>query len=705
MLYIHIRAYLLGTILLIFSIGVYGQNKVENTFKKPTIRVKTSVQQGKVLLRWAVDQPAEWQKANKYGFKIERYQIREDKKLTKVLLTPQPIKPQELDKWQNIVQKDDNAAIIAQSLFGKTFSINENSNTPKNMSDVLRNTDEIKMRYSFALLAADMNFEAACMAGWGFVDSTVESDKEYFYYISVASNKAKVNIDTGIAIINTRQINKIPSPALFKGQFSNKKVSLTWDNQWQKDIFTSYILERSEDSIHFKKVTEKPIINMVNSGEEMELMRYNDTLPQNDKPYYYRLRGITCFGELSPYTSIIRGIGRESMSFAPNITEAEVINDSTINIKWQIRTDSTIQLLSSFELGISGEADGQYKTVKTGINKNARLVTYKGAISTQYFILSAIDKNGEKYSSLPFLVQAIDSTPPAIPIGLEGFIDSLGIVQLKWKDNTDHDILGYQVFRGNLADDEMSLINTDPLSISHFSDTLSAHLGNEKVYYAIAAVDQRYNQSKLSAKIEITKPDKTPPIAPVFKDFVIGDKQVDIYWENGASEDVISHRLYKKVFSANTLNDNNEGWDLLKELSSLDTTSYRDTSVIEGTIVGYTLMAVDKNKNESAPSTPLTVNIPFNKKNKDGVKELHAVVDRKSKKILIEWTYTEKDVVEYQIYKSNSKAPMSLWKVAQKTTAAIIDEDISPSNIYKYAVRAVFKNGAMSQWKEIAIEF
>ena len=700
-------AYIIGIVLTLLSFNITAQSPVKtNDNPNPSIQVKARAQEGRILLRWAVDQPTEWQKANKSGFIVERYHLLKDTgsqaRFQKMLLTQNPLKPQALEKWRTIVQKDDNAAIIAQSLYGQSFAINQNGASKENFSDILSKTDEVTLRYSFALLAADMNFEAACMAGWGFIDSTADANVEYYYRVYVASGNSKTKIDTGVVVVNPNERQALAKPAAFKGFFGNKTASLTWDKQWQNSLFTSYILERSEDNTTFKSVTVKPIININNGDEQLPNFSYNDTLPSNDKMYYYRLKGITCFGEMSPPTEVVKGIGRERMSFSPNIASAETINDSTVVLKWDMRTDSTTVLLASFELSLSDQADGTFSVVEKNINKSARSVTFKGLLPSNYFVVSAVDKNGEKYASFPYLVQTIDETPPSPPVGLEGIIDSNGIVQLKWTANTERDLLGYQVFKANVKDEEPSLLTSDPLSINQFSDTISTNLGNEKIYYSIVALDQRFNQSKMSVVVEITKPDKTLPIAPVFKDFKLSENKVELYWDSSSSEDAVAQRLYKKVVGSTS---ENQDWELLKEFNSLDSVSYTDTKVTAGQAVAYTLMAVDKNKNESPPSVPLTLTIPFDKKNKAAVKDLHAVVDRKSQKILVEWTYSEKGIAEYQIYKTSGKDPLTLWKVAENSTVAIVDDSISPSNIYKYAVRAVFNDGTMSQWKEVSIEF
>jgi uncharacterized protein len=686
---------------------IKAQSKTALDSLRPHILVKARAQKGKILLRWAVDKPTEWQRANKSGFIVERYVTYTDRdsqlRFVRRKLTTEPLKPLPLEKWRDVAQKDDNAAIIAQSLYGAKFGIqNKQEKKETNMSDMMSVTDELTLRHSFALLSADMNFEASCMAGWGYVDSFVVPNIDYYYRIYVADDKSNVKIDTGVVIVKATP-TPIPSPLMFKGQFGNKTAMLSWDNQWQVGQYTSYVLERSEDTTHFMSVTKKPIINLSNDEKPMPSFMYNDTLPSNNKVYYYRLRGITCFGELSEPTAIIQGIGKEQLSFSPNIVETNILNDTTVVIKWDIVKDSTIKLLTSFEVSLADQDNGDYKIVLKNLNKNSRTATYVGSLSSNYFIVTAVDINGQKYSSFPQLVQTIDSIAPNPPIGLTGIIDSNNIVKLTWQPNTEKDLHGYHIFRSNVKDEEMSILTVDPIVGNTFTDTLSSKLGNEKVYYAIVALDQRFNQSVLSDTAIITRPDKNPPVSPVFKDFKLEEDKVHLYWENSTSDDIAFQRLYKKVIANNNSSDNT--WELLKEFTSLDSVSYTDTEVKQGTIVGYTLIAIDKNKNEATPSVPLTVQIPIDRRNKVAVKELRAVADRKSKKILVEWVYGEKGVAEYQIYKTAGKQPLSLWKVAENTTVAIIDEDISPSNLYKYAVRAVFKDGTMSHWKEVNVEF
>ena len=84
-----------------------------------------------VMLRWAPSRAAAWEFANLYGYTIERYTIlRGDSTLVqppeKTTLRPLVIKPEPAFQWEQAVDEDDYAAIMAQALYGETFELSEN---------------------------------------------------------------------------------------------------------------------------------------------------------------------------------------------------------------------------------------------------------------------------------------------------------------------------------------------------------------------------------------------------------------------------------------------------------------------------------------------------------------------------------------------------------------------------------------------------
>lgn len=116
------KKYLLSFCFLMIFVFGFSQERQEKT-TIPHIRLKADSKKDQISLRWAIDEPLAWRNANKTGFQLKRYTLMRDGKL---LQNPEEkdlgifLPAQEKD-WMKIVEKNDNAAIVAQSLFGETF--------------------------------------------------------------------------------------------------------------------------------------------------------------------------------------------------------------------------------------------------------------------------------------------------------------------------------------------------------------------------------------------------------------------------------------------------------------------------------------------------------------------------------------------------------------------------------------------------------
>jgi fibronectin type 3 domain-containing protein len=680
---------------------IFAQNKGTTkqdslTFRKPAVQLKATVQDNKILLRWAVDEPYAWSITYRSGFVVQRFTIARDSKLLSrqevKFLTSSPIVPKPQEDWLRVFDKNPQAAVVAQCLFGDAPVGLEREN-------FIKQREALMQRFTIALMAADQNFEAAQLAGWGVVDTDVKPNEKYLYQVYSTLPKTKLSIDTGIAVIGLVDRRVLPKPIDMSAKFGNKTVSLSWDYRLLGDVYTNYFVEKSEDSTNFSKATNLPVtIMQTPESEQIGRIYFTDSLATNDKKYFYRVRGVSCFGEIGQPSEIVWGTGRARMIYSPNIEDFTIVNDSTVDLVWRLPKDSTNYLLDYFEISQSNQSESGYKVVKTKIPKTEQTMRIIGLEPANYFTVAAIDRYGEKYTSFPQLVQPIDSTPPAIPIGLEGVVNDSGIVNINWTPNREKDIYGYHIYRGNIATEEFALITKDPTRDSSFVDTVDIKMLNKNVFYKIAALDQRFNQSNPSKVLKVDKPDLIPPPSPQFTDVQAIEGKVILSWDNSPDQDVAAHRVYR-------LDPANGQWKLLKTLEHKDSTQFTDFAVMGGIQYAYTLVAVDKSKNESEPSQPMTVVVPVDKRNRPPVKDLRALVDRKSEKVLIDWAYEERDVVEFQIYRAYGPEPISLWQVLSTSTRGVVDEKLAINNIYRYAVRAVFADGSMSTWKEVKVNY
>ena len=90
-------------------------------------------------------------------------------------------------------------------------------------------------------------------------------------------------------------------------------------------------------------------------------------------------------------------------------------------------------------------------------------------------------------------VTAEDTTPPAVPVGLEVKASETG-AYVTWEPNSETDLAGYRVFRSERPDTGFKPV-TDRLSsgVGFFDSTYRPGL-----YYAVSAVDESGNESPMS---------------------------------------------------------------------------------------------------------------------------------------------------------------------------------------------------------------
>src|SRR6185369_3355288 len=211
-----------------------------------------------------------------------------------------------------------------------------------------------------------------------------------------------------------------------------------------KGIYTAYIIEKSEDGKDFKPVSDLPYVPM--SKVEQEEVHFVDSLAENDKPYYYRVRGITPFSEKGPASNIVTGTGRFDLTGMVVLREVKGVNGQA-SIRWDFPVNKEA-VIKGFLVSKAPKAQGPFADITPQVLPAiTRETTDASLISSAYYQVKVIDAAGQEVThSLPYFVHVEDNTPPAVPIELTGLADKNGIVNLKWKQNSDNDLMGYRVF-------------------------------------------------------------------------------------------------------------------------------------------------------------------------------------------------------------------------------------------------------------------
>ena len=693
--------------LFLFILGLnfgYSQRKEQKELPVPHIRLKAGVKKDAIALRWAVDEPVAWQKANKIGFQLKRYtlvrngktlSIPEQKDLGRFL--PKPEK-----EWRKYVEENDNAAIVAQSLFGESFEVEMGEGKKDGIEGIINKSQEIDQRFAFALMAADLDFKVAELAGWAYVDKEAKPNEKYLYSVSINTDvSTSLLVEKGSAVAQLSDYQDLPKPLDFIGIFQDKTVLLAWEYLQLRDIYTSYFIEKSENGRDFKPLGDLPVMNMNDKdGKPAQGMTYADSLAQNNVQYSYRIRGKTIFGDYGPYSEIVSGAGKKAMEAAPMIKNFDVISDDLVKIEWEFPKESENQIIG-FEL-LHSETDGQntYKVVQKNISRNQRSIVTKNITPSNYFKIRAIGDNNQT-ESFSILAQLYDETPPAVPVGLTGKIDSTGIVRLEWKANTEKDLGGYHVFRGVQKGEEMMRLTPEMITKNTFEDKVALENLNSKVYYYVVSLDKRKNQSQPSEIIEIEKPDKIRPEAPVFAEYKLEDTgDITLKWYKSHSDDAVLHQLFRK-----DIDEPKAPVRKIYETKNIDDLySYTDKQVENNKRYVYYLQAVDKSNLVSDKSLEITL-----RSNKivpaTVITNLTGSANGNKKMIELNWKNKSKNISEIIVYRQKGDEKPTLWGTLSGKQEFLEDKIVSSGNVYTYYIKPMLENNLVAKTEKITINF
>jgi fibronectin type 3 domain-containing protein len=666
------------------------------------IRIKSMLVQDQIYLRWSVDDPSAWIKANKSGFVLKRYTIARNglALTTSEEKTIGLFKPRPLEQWKEIVARNDNAAIVAQAIYGNNFDVELGKTKSNSLQNIVNRAKESEQRFVFALIAADTDFETACFAGWGYTDKDIKPNERYLYVIE--SSDPIINIKkTSVLIDATSDLQTLPPPMDFNAVFQDKRVALFWDYVTLADTYFAYDIERSEDGSVFKKVNKAPVANTDNvSGVVGTSAFYVDSLPENGKKFFYRIKGKTIFGQYSSYSNIVSGSGKQSLQVAPAFTKCEFTEDGILHLFWDFPIESENSILYFDLLYSEDDTPDSYKIILPALKIQQREATVKISESSGYIKLRAVSGDTEIKESLALLIQMVDNTPPSTPSGLAGDIDDNGVVRIKWTPNTENDIAGYYVFRASRKNDEGVRLTPQPITYQNFTDSVSLKTLDFKVYYGVVAVDKRKNESKISEQIELQKPDKIKPQSPSFTAYEVKDKAVELKWNRSYSEDVFIHLLYRKASD-----DGDSGWKLVFQTKEIKSEYiYNDKDIIPGKVYNYKLNAVDRGGLLSISSPEISISYD-ELSIEDPIVAIASYPDKNNKRIELNWRLKSSEITEILVYKQIGDRSPNLWRTLSGSQNFVVDEDLQSGIRYTYILKVMLKSLNPTKTKKIIVDF
>lgn len=662
-------------LLLLVTIGVSHLTAQETD--KHEIKLLARPMPDSIMLRWAPNTYQLWITGNQIGYTVTRTLFYQNGQMvsgaTPQQLNPLPLKPALLPQWEKAADQNDLAAIAAQAIYGDDFEIDAGQTSDGIMAKFDQATVQ-ETRFGFALLAADKSSEVAHLSGLAWTDKTAKKGCKYLYKVYLSTAPSWMTVDTAVFYTGVDEYLPIPAPANVQATPGDKMTTLTWDRLGQAGLFSGYFIERSANNNPFEAVNTSALINTTPEGkDEAPFHFYIDSLANNEQVFSYRIRGITPFGELSPWSEVVKTQGKEQILVAPNITKLFSPNNQSVQIEWEMQQDIHPQT-SWIRVLRSPEYSGPFTAIADSLPLQSAQYIDKQPLTTGYYTLQACNKNGNGPTGMARLVQLIDSIPPLAPMGLVATADTTGRVELRWLPNNEDDIYGYRVFRANGANEEYSQITVKPLPDTVYIDKIDLHTLTKQVYYKVVAIDNRQNRSDFSAAFEMERPDIVPPSPAAIRGIRTTDTGIELTWYPSSSVDAATQYLYRN-------SNQNSQWTLIAQLAPADTV-YRDTTVTE-MLYRYLLVTADKTGNESAPTK--SVAAKYSKPLASAVWITPKVkLDKKTDLLIITWDKTATNATHVMLYGKNKEGQ---WRTIMRVENSGVAEVGSNRGFDEYRIK------------------
>jgi len=709
----HLTMYILFFIIFICSNKFIGQELQVEKVKFKIALIGRSYGDS-IYLRWAVVNPAAWRYIKQEGVVIERATKTKNGKPDKFIpLQNYPIKPWSLEKWEEYFAfkiKDDPNKLdydeIAFSLgIGEEDSEENRINPPKEEEDILKSIKQKKSAQDWNLLlmliAVNNNLKAAEGLGLFFIDKNTKEGETYIYRIYSPFKSQIYEFDTTFLEIKNEKFDPNKLAQKLESIEKDGSIEIVWNIDAQ---FSTYDVDRSEDGKNFERITKAPQLTLKSSYlENLGKDSYLDTSIINYKTYYYRVYANTVFAD-KIFLGEVKAMGRDrTPPEQPFLPQPKHISDKAIKITWEI-SDNTAEDLAGFYVGRDTIPDGSFKKIhEKPLPKNVReyIDTSFSLYNYNFYKVFAFDTAGNiSYSNLAYVVLN-DTIPPSPPKWKKATIDSNGVVILELLPNKEFDLMGYRILKANAPDHEFSSIieSFDPDSVelrnkTIFIDTVSLNTTTRYVYYRATALDNRYNESDFSETIAVKRPDKVPPIVPIFYQVLVSDRNLTLKFYPSKSEDVAQHIVLRKKAAV-------EKWDTIAILGPKDSI-YVDENAEQNILYNYAIFA----KDSSGFSSDLSF-IHYARRYFSGIlpqfKNFIVEYVPELKKVKLKWDYENFEDVYFVIFRSYESNNLRRYKIVKESRIReIYDDDfLFGDGTYSYAIKAFDRYNSESNLSEV----
>ena len=478
------------------------------------------------------------------------------------------------------------------------------------------------------------------------------------------------------------------------------KANLIWDFEVFQNIYSCYIIEKSEDNGKtYQRVSKAPFLPLLNHDMEkpVYIANFEDGLNENGKEYYYRVAGIDFFAQQGPFSEPVKVVGRPNpIAMTASFDRIVQQDDGSFNISWYLN-EKWERRIKGFYILRSNDGKQSYQRISDILGPSQRDFIDTSPTNIAFYKVVTIDENDFELESPAGMAQKRDNTPPEAPIWKEGYIDTSGAVFLFWEENQEEDLGGYHVFYANSENAEYSkLTNSAELEINEYVDSIVIKTLTKDIYYKLMAIDFRGNQSAYSQPLKLARPDVVPPSRPVFKSCSQEIDKNRITFTCSSSDDVENTYLQRK--------NENSAWEtIFKSNDRGATEEFFDTTAICSDTYDYRVYSIDESKLTSFSDTISLSCIDSGKRPEIKDFSINQVEDE----LQLKWNYDfYTEVKSVMIYRKEEgdklRKVKQLWSkdITSVNQRSFADKDVEGDKSYAYKVILRFQDNGFATTKE-----
>ncbi len=602
------------------------------------------------------------------------------------------------------------------NVYKRTVSDNNwvklNSSPIKRAEDVSKSTSDSTLKYysiltynkpqdpddegtwRLAVLAQGIfDSDFASFYGMQFIDKDAQAGKTYEYKVVKIINGA----ETEASISNQIKIEsyeKPDSPSEFVNLDGDGFVKLKWNHDKKK--YFAYNLYRKESlSGNGIRINEDPIFVFSfrdNQGKAYTSDYYfTDTSITNGKTYFYQLSGVDFLGRESKLTQEIKALPKDLTPPPSAFDLKTVIKSDSIFISWQLEK---VKDLKEINILRSTDFNGPFTRINN-ISLNTNSSNYIDLIKeyqpAYYYVIESIDFSGNSNLSYPKVAIIPDLIPPAIPKDLTA-VGEVGRVILQWSKNREKDLAGYFIWRSMSGEeDDFLLLTTEPYNSNIYIDSLNKEISNV-ITYRIKALDNSFNESEYSKKVNVRMKDVTPPEKPLLVSVTNDSSVIRINWIQNSEPDLTGYNVF--ISSG----ENQKAFRKLNE-KPVQSDFYVNEIKNSGDYKFY-INAIDSSGNFSENSDTLECSVILEEKSVNLLKIISAIYNNEKNAAIISWNKLQ-DVAGYIVYRRDKDDDLaeSISELIQQNN---FEDNASEKDKYYYSVRAFDNQGNVFISEEVS---